>query len=446
MSKFYTSYDKKYFHIAIPAALESIFMILLASADLIMVGTLGPAAIAAVSIFLQPRLVLLTVARSMASAVTLLTANKFGAGHTHEINKVMRQAALLSLVVMGVLHVVFFVLLKDILLIMGAEADYLEQGMAYGTISTVAVFITSMTLIFQAVQLGLGQTAVIMKTNLVGNILNVVCNFFLIFGIGPFPALGVTGAAIGTVLGASVTLLLTFYVMGHQHFFHQGFIQLPDKGFWKEFFPVASSVFSELGCERIGMVLFAKMAASLGTVPFAVHSICTNICEIYYDFVLGLGKASMVLAGQSRGAKNADEWRIYRNAGIKWALVFSTISFAVTLIFKEELFRIYSSDPESLAMSGVVMVIVALISYPEAHAIVTANVLRGSGKTKLVAVYSFVLITILRPLMTAFLLYVLDMGLVGAWIAMILDQSIRAICYSWQIHKLKVETTFDAAA
>lgn len=436
--------DKNYFHIAIPAALESIFMILLASADLIMVGTLGPAAIAAVSIFLQPRLVLLTVARSMASAVTLLTANKFGAGHKHEINKVMRQAAWVSFIVMGVLHIIFFLLLEQILVIMGAEEEYLALGMGYATISTFAVFITSMTLIFQAVQLGLGQTAVIMKTNLVGNVLNVICNFFLIFGIGPFPALGVRGAAVGTVIGATVTLALTLHVMSYGHFFHEGYVEKPDKAFWKEFFPVCSSVFSELGAERIGMVLFAKMAASLGTVPFAVHSICTNICEIYYDFALGLGKASMVLAGQSRGAKNAESWRIYRNTGIKWALVFSTVSFLITLIFKRELFGIYSSDPESLALSGVVMVIVALISYPEAHAIVTAGILRGSGQTKVVAIYSFVLITILRPLMTAFFLYYLDLGLFGAWLAMILDQSIRALCYSWRLKKLKIESTFEA--
>lgn len=72
------SYDKKYLKIALPAALEGLFMILLASADLIMVGTLGAVSIAAVSIFLQPRLVILCFTRSLASSVTLLVSRDAG--------------------------------------------------------------------------------------------------------------------------------------------------------------------------------------------------------------------------------------------------------------------------------------------------------------------------------------------------------------------------------
>ena len=73
----FDSYTRTYLRIALPAALEGIFMTFLAAADLIMVGVLGPRAIAAVSIFLPLRLVLLTVSRSLASAITILTANKF---------------------------------------------------------------------------------------------------------------------------------------------------------------------------------------------------------------------------------------------------------------------------------------------------------------------------------------------------------------------------------
>ena len=72
------TYDRNYFKIALPAALEGLFMILLASTDLIMVGALGALSIAAVSIFLQPRLILLCFSRSLASSVTLLVSKKSG--------------------------------------------------------------------------------------------------------------------------------------------------------------------------------------------------------------------------------------------------------------------------------------------------------------------------------------------------------------------------------
>ena len=73
-----TGYNKRYLRIAMPAALESLFMILLASADLIMVGTLGAVSIAAISIFLQPRLVILCFSRSLSAAVTLFVSPKAG--------------------------------------------------------------------------------------------------------------------------------------------------------------------------------------------------------------------------------------------------------------------------------------------------------------------------------------------------------------------------------
>ena len=80
MQDFFSKDNKKYLSIAMPAALEGIFMTVLQAADLVMVGALGSSAIAAVSIFMPLRLVLLTFARSLASSITILTAGKFGAG------------------------------------------------------------------------------------------------------------------------------------------------------------------------------------------------------------------------------------------------------------------------------------------------------------------------------------------------------------------------------
>lgn len=152
------------------------------------------------------------------------------------------------------------------------------------------------------------------------------------------------------------------------------------------------------------MVLFTRMAASLGTIPFAVHSICMNIADIYWDYIVGFGKASMVTAGQSIGKKSETEWHAFKRAGIKWTFICSTAAFTLTAVFREEIFSFYSSDPEALAMSGIAMLICAVVNFPAGHALTCAGILRGSGKTASVAAYAFVSITILRPIMTAFFL------------------------------------------
>ena len=174
------------------------------------------------------------------------------------------------------------------------------------------------------------------------------------------------------------------------------------------------------------------------TVDFVVVGCGVSGCTDYYwDFATGLGKASMVLAGQSCGAKNERDWHVFRKIGVRWGLIFSTVSFVFIFLLRKPIFMVYSNDPAALAMSGIIMFVVAIVGYPEAQGLVCAGILRGSGKTAVVALYSFVSIAVLRPLLTALFLYVAGLGLLGAWIALFLDQSIRAGCATFLVRRLQ---------
>lgn len=428
-------YDRQYLKIALPAALEGLFMILLASTDLILVGALGSFSVAAVSIFLQPRLVLLCLSRSLASAVTLVVARLAGKEDREAVAALLKKSLFLCALVMGILHILCFFFLEPIFLLMGASMDYMAEALDYGGPALLSVYFTSLALILQAVQLGYGDTASIMKTNIAGNGINGALSFVLISGMGPIPAFGVRGAAIGTIVGTFFTLMASFYLLNRRGFFSGGSF-LPDRAYFRTVLPIFGSILGEQGSERIGMVLFSRMAAGLGTVPFAVHSICMNICDVYYDFIMGFGKAGMVAAGQSVGRGSQSDWTAYRNCGLKWCLILSAAVCGAVLLFSDEIFSFYSKEPDLLALSGTVMVIIAIVSFPEALAIWGAGILRGSGKTAQVAAYSFLSITFLRPLVTAFFLYVLDMGLLGTWCALLLDQLIRAGCATFLVGRL----------
>lgn len=434
-------YDRHYLKIALPAALEGLFMILLASTDLILVGALGSLSVAAVSIFLQPRLILLCFSRSLASAVTLVSCNYAGRGEKEPSADLLKKSLFLGALALGLLHGLFYLFLKDIFIFMGASPDYLPQAMEYGPMALLAVYFTSLTLILQAVQLGYGDTASIMKTNICGNLLNAALSFLLIRGLGPVPAYGVLGAAIGTAAGTLFSLLYSYFLLRRAGFFHGG-RWIPDMAYFKKVGPLFGSVLSEQGSERIGMVLFSRMAAGLGTVPFAVHSICMNICDIYYDFIMGFGKAGMVTAGQAVGRGSGADWQQYRKTGLRWCMILSSAACGSILFFSDEIFSIYSPDPALHVMAAAIMIFIALVSYPEAIALWGAGILRGSGQTAQVAAYSFVSITFLRPLMTAFFIYVLDMGLIGTWCALFLDQVIRAACASFLVSRLAGKRCF----
>ena len=428
--------DRKYLHIAMPAALEGLFMVLLSSVDIIMVGALGTAAIAAVSIFTQPRMMLLCVVRSVASVLTLLTARKYGEGNLQEVPALLSRTLFCMVLLMGALHLLFFWQLESILSWMGAGEEYLDAALSYGDLALAGVFLTTLATTLQAVQLGYGRTKEVMSANVQGNLVNILGNALFIFGLGPFPELGVVGAAVGTVLGTGWTLVVTGWQLRAEKMAAGLAEFLPTGAYFREFLPVFGGVFSEQGFERLGMVLYTRMVAELGTAAYAVHAICMNFCDFYYCFAGGLGKANMVMAGHAHGAGDWGYWQRQLKAGLKWSFLFSLLAFVLTFALREEIFGIYAQEAELLPLGALIMALVAAVSFPEAHALVCAGVLRGSGRTSQVAAYSFVSIAFLRPLITYFFLQILHMGLPGAWLALALDQSLRASCASFLLWRL----------
>lgn len=422
-----TSYDRNYLRIGLPAALEGVLMIFLSNADIIMVGTLGTGAIAAVSIFTQPRMMLLTVARSVAAAVTILIAERFGQDRHDTYGDILKKTMVLVVVFLGLAHIGFFIHLDSILIWMGAQQDYLPDAMIYGLWTLPAVFITSVAVLMQAVMFGRGESMRVLSINIQGNVVNVILNALLIFGLGPFPELGVLGAALGTIGGAIWSLLLTVRVLYTWRIFDQGSYRLTCT-YLREFFGVFGGIFSEQGFERIGMVVYTRMVAELGTIPYAVHAIAMNFCDFYYSFAGGMGKASTVLAGHNKDQHKTNEWRRYLWTGMRWSLIFSTVAFLVTYVLREQIFGVYAHDPELLPLGRLIIAYVAVVSFPEAYQMVCAGILRASGKTTQVAAYSFISITVLRPIITYVFLYELHMGLEGAWLSLALDQTMRAVC------------------
>ena len=282
---------------------------------------------------------------------------------------------------------------------------------------------------------GRGESMRVLSINIQGNVVNVILNAFLIFGLGPFPQLGVLGAALGTIGGTVWSFYLTLRLLYTWGIFAQGNYRLT-RVYLREFLSVFGGIFSEQGFERIGMVIYTRMVAELGTIPYAIHAIAMNFCDFYYSFCNGMGKASTVLAGHNRDSHKQNEWRRYLWTGMRWSLIFSIIVFLITFLLREEIFTIYARDAALLPLGSLIIAYVAAVSFPEAYQMICAGILRASGKTSQVAAYSFISITVLRPIITYIFLYEYNMGLEGAWLSLALDQSMRAICAAILLRKV----------
>ena len=293
---------KEFWRLAWPAAAEGLLLMLLTAADLLMVSSLGNTAVAAVSIFSQPRMVILCVTRSYSVALSAYVARRRGEDPDESLTACSRASLMLGCGLSILLLVGTWIGAGPLLQLAGAQDDYISLALRYAFPALVSLAFSGPAIVLHGILAGLGDTKSVLVSNVLGNGVNVVFNALLIYGLGPFPKLGVFGAGLGTAIGAGATLAYTLALFLRRR--HPATLRgrgdwLPGREYLRSLAPLAAGTFLEQAAERFGMFTFSRLVADLGTVALSVHNICGSLCDIYYSFSQGLGKASLVQAGQA---------------------------------------------------------------------------------------------------------------------------------------------------
>ena len=430
MEKYNKSILNEFWEIAWPSSLEGLLLVLLSAIDLIMVSSLGVEATSAVGVFSQPKMVILCIPRSFSVAVTAYISGMYGQKKFDCIKEGMKQSFIISVFISFLIILFVIIFIEEILFIAGADVEYINEAISYGKCIAISLYFNSISIVLHSGFMGIGNSKIMMISNILGNMINIFVNGLLIHGIWFFPKLGVTGAGIGTCIGSFITLVFTLYIMEiknkYLNFLRFGKWKI-NKNILKSFFNMFTGVFVEQSAERTGMFIYSRMVASLGTLPFAVHTICMNLCDLYYSFAQGMGKASLVLSSRYTAKKNNDNIKGLIIESVKLGTVFSFIAFLIYIIFGENMIGIYNTDTNVISLGKKIIIFVAVVSFPEMLAMIFSGVLRGMNKFKYVATYSLISIAILRPIITWFLSYYIGLGLYGAWIALVIDQTMRCI-------------------
>lgn len=414
--------------VAWPSMMESIFISLISSVDLIMVGGIGANAIAAVGITNQPKFIILAVILSLNVAVTVIVSRRKGEQNQDSANRCLRNAIVLSFIFSLVLSFLGFLYAKEILSLAGANADYIDLAVNYFKIIMIGNFFYGIGLTITAAQRGIGNTKISMRTNLTANVVNLIFNYLLINGIGFFPQLGVTGAAIATMLGNICAFAMAVYSVRHP----EGFLYIARKQNWafdkktlKDLYKIASSAFVEQVFMRIGFFAYTKTVASLGTLAFATHQVCMNIINLSFSVGDGLSIATSSLVGVSLGSKRKDLAIIYCKTTQRIGKLIGVILCVLMVIFRKECIQLFSPDPQIIELGSQIIFIIAATIFFQITQVITFGCLRGAGDVRFTAITSLASVTVIRPILTYVLAFPLGFGLIGAWVSLFLDQLVR---------------------
>ena len=421
---------KKAISVAWPAMTESFFVTLAGMIDTMMVATMGSYAVAAVGLTNQPKFIGLTLFFGINVAVSALVARRKGEQRQESANEILLTALGLTVALCAVITVLFVVFAPKIMEWAGSNADTHEAAVEYFQIIMGGMFFNVLTMVINAAQRGSGNTRLSMTTNLTSSIVNVLFNYLLIEGHLGFPAWGIRGAAIATVLGTVVSAGMAVFSL----FRPRSYVRIPEmirsKIRWtkesaKSIWQLAYNTSLENIAMRVGFLATALLAARLGTDEFAAHNIGMNILGLGFSFADGMQVAAVALTGEALGAGMKEEAREYGGICQRLGFLISVVLALLLLVGGRWFFGLYFKEPHILDMGVIISRYIMFIVLLQISQIIYTGCLRAAGDVRYTLKGALISVTLIRTGVTLLLVLVFNLGLHGIWLGVMSDQLSR---------------------
>ena len=390
-----------------PSVLESFFVALVGMVDSLMVSRVGAHAVAAVGLTTQPKFIGLAVFIAVNVSVSALVARRKGQENRKGANEVLCAACFFVLIMSVFVSLACVIFADPIIRLCGSEEASHGEAVQYFRIIMGFIIFTVISLTVNAAQRGAGNTKIAMKTNVAANLVNVIFNYLLIEGHFGFPALGVSGAAIATVIGSMVGCVMSIAAA------------------WM--IKLGSSVLAEQLLVRVGFLSVAVMAAKMGTEAFAAHQVGMNVMSLSFSFGDGMQVAAVALIGQSLGAKNVNMAKTYGSICQNIGRIIAAVLAVVYLTSGSFLYHLFFSEPEIIAMGVEIMRVIVVVVLLQIAQVIYMGCLRGAGDVIYTTIASTVSVTIVRPIASYLLCYTAGLGIIGIWFGVCADQLVRFI-------------------
>ncbi|MFW6371607.1 MAG: MATE family efflux transporter, partial [Bacteroidota bacterium] len=377
------SIGRAIFLLSIPMVLEMLMESVFAIVDIFFVSRLGAGAIAIVGITETLMTIIYALGIGLSMATTALVARRIGEKDKKGAAESAVQAILVGLILSTLLAIPAAMLSKEILALMKTEPEVIEAGSAYTTIMLACNGVIMLLFIINAVFRSAGDAAISMRVLFLANIINIILDPCLIFGLGPFPELGIKGAAIATTIGRGIAVLYQFYLL----FDGKHRIQLA----YRHIVIKSQVMFKllRLSIGGVGQFLIATTSwiflmwimATFGKEAQAGYTIAIRIFVFTLLPSWGMSNAASTMVGQNLGAKqpNRAERSVWISAFTN--MIFLMLVGIVFLSIPGILVSIFSSETEVLTVGVLCLKTLSYGFIFYALGMVMSQAFNGAGDT-----------------------------------------------------------------
>ncbi len=434
--------------IAWPAFVELMLMQLTSMADLMMVGRLGPWAITAVGLTTQPKFLLSTAFIALNVGTMAMVGRYRGANQQEKAKAVLRQAFMLN-GCLGLLFAIIGVLFsRQLVAFMGAQEEVvLNAGAQYLQIQMIGMFTVSLTTSITNSLRGSGDSKTAMFYNTTANVVNVICNYLLIYGKFGFPRLEVAGASLATVIGQATAMCIAIWAVRRKSQyvrleFPKGSFLRFDKGIISNIAKIGVPSMVEQIAMRVGVIVFSKTIASLGTVAYATHQVCMNIQALTFMNGQAFATSATSLVSQSLGKGRPDMALHYSRRTQRVGMGISILIAMFVFFCHRFVLGLYTDDATIIATGSSLLTMIAFIQPFQSTQFIFAGALRGAGDTKFTAMVTMITVMLVRPGLALLLIHKFGFDLHGAWYALVVDQILRTMLIVMRYRSGKWTTSF----
>ncbi|MGI9077068.1 MAG: MATE family efflux transporter [Gemmatimonadaceae bacterium] len=415
--------------LAVPMVLEMAMESVFAVTDVFFVSRLGSDAVATVGLTESMLTLVYALAMGLGIGATAMVARRIGERDADGAARAAVQAIVLGLLVALILGVAGAVLAPRLLGLMGASAGVIAQGSGYARVMLGGNAVILLLFLINAIFRGAGDAAIAMRVLWLANLLNIVLGPCLIFGLGPLPALGVTGAAIATTIGRGAGALYALSRLvrpgsrvdiQRRHLRLEPalmvrLIRLSASGTFQVFIGMAS---------WIGLI---RIISSFGSDALAGYTIGIRVIVFALLPSWGMSNAAATMVGQALGARNPERAeRAVWQAGF-YNMCFLGIVGLMFVIFTGQIVGIFTSDPNVAKHAVDCLRVVACGFLFYGYGMVLTQSFNGAGDTWTPTVINLFVFWLWEIPLAYALAMVFDFGPFGVFLAMTIAFSTLAV-------------------
>jgi putative MATE family efflux protein len=427
------SLHRAIWYLAPPMMLETGIQNVSQLLDTYWVGQLGSAALAAVTISITVRWVLNSLGNGLGTGGMAVVARRVGAKDHVEAEHAVWQTILLGLIVSLLLAVAGQIVAEPLLRLLGADAEVLPLGLSYLRIAFGGIVTIVLVFGINSMLRGAGEARLAMAAVVLSMATTIVLEPLLVFGLGPFPALGVAGSAWANVLGFGSGLMLQIFIL----LSGRACIRLnlhdlrPDLPLMVRIVRIALPSTVQMTLRSSSRLLIIALVGLYGTFALAGYGVANRLLMIAVIPCFGLGNAAATLVGQNLGAH--EPARAERSVWwvSAYAAGFIALVAALLFFFARSWIAIFDPEPQVVAYGADCLRVVAASLVPSAIGVVLARGFAGAGNTVPPMIVNLISLWGLEVPVAFGLSRWLGLGALGVWWGRAVSNSANGVLFAF---------------